>query len=82
MWDAIVPSLRFEILKPTSFLVYIDNIWKVRHKYWVRIEINLKFIHTGLYQNELWHGNDYDISHLQRRQTNNIYARWTHGIIS
>ena len=51
-----VVHLRFEIWTPTSFLVYTDNIyvyiWKDRQKYWVRIEIDLKFIHTDLYQND------------------------------
>jgi hypothetical protein len=65
-----------------TLIIFTVYIWKDRHKYWVRIEIDLKFIHTGLYQNELWHGNDYNISHLRRRQTNNIYARWTHGSTS
>jgi hypothetical protein len=50
-----MPTLRFEIWTPTSLLVYIDNIyvyiWKNRHTCWVRIEIDLKFIHTVLYQN-------------------------------
>jgi hypothetical protein len=31
-WDAIVPTLRFEIWKPTSFLVCIDNIYGLHLK--------------------------------------------------
>ena len=49
-----ISALKYERLP--LFLVYIDTnyvyIWKDRQKYWVRIEIDLKFIHTVSYQND------------------------------
>ena len=74
-------------LNATSLLVYIDNIHRLHLKGQTQI----------LSQNWNWfkiysHGFIpkwimarqwlYDISHLQRRQTNNIYARWNNGNIS
>jgi hypothetical protein len=69
--DTIVPPLlcmnrgvhlRFEIWTPTSFwytlIIFTVYIWKDKHKFCVRIEIDLKFVHTVLYQNALWHGNN------------------------
>ena len=60
VWTGV--HLRFEIWTPTSFwytlIIFTVYIWKERHKFWVRIEIDLKFVHTVLYQNALWHGNN------------------------
>jgi hypothetical protein len=94
-WDAIVPTLRFEIwtlpLCWYTLIIFTVYIWKDRHKYWVRIEIDLKFIHTVLYQNELWHGNDCMIFHICKEdrpiiymhdETTGIYPRTTVFILS
>ena len=60
--------LRFQIWTPTSFLAYIDNIYRLHLKGQTHIlskNLNwLKFIHTVLYQNVLWHGNDCLIFHI------------------
>jgi hypothetical protein len=53
---------------PTSFLVYINNIYGLHLKGQRQLLSQnwdwLKFIHTILYQNALWHGNDCLIVHI------------------
>ena len=55
--------LRFEIWTPTSFwytlLIFTVYIWKDRHTFWIRIEIDLICVHTVVYQSALWYGNIY-----------------------
>ena len=49
-----ISALKSERLPPFWYTLKIFTvyIWKDRQKYWVRIEIDLKFIHTDLYQND------------------------------
>jgi hypothetical protein len=54
---------RFEFWTPTSlwytFIIFTVYIWNDRHKFLIRIEIDLLCVHTVLYQSALWYGNNY-----------------------
>jgi hypothetical protein len=94
-WDAIVSTLRFEIWTPTSLLVYIDNIHCLHLKGQTQILIQnwnwFKIYSHGLYQIELWHGNDGMIFHICKEdrpiiymhdETTGVYPRTTVFILS
>ena len=85
-WDAVVQILlcanqeyifalnseRLPLIRYT-LIIFTVYIWKNRHKFWVRIEIDLKFIHTILYQNEFWHAHDCLIFHIYWEERLIIY---------